>query len=186
MGLLIKQLKKLFKIKEKDEMKEPNSLKNYFYLTSPVSLTSYLKNWNRKRMKCKSQLFVYGDVKNGIIHEVMSVNDYKPLWRLEFNEPTEILFYVRLSEDTSDYIIKDHCCCKHDLDSFLERHVPENILSRMKNDRDVLNKLMATWKNLMIDPTTIQSTITNPGTTKFGDKIISIRLDKYGNITTRP
>lgn len=54
----------------------------------------------------------------------------------------------------------------------------------MKNDRDVLNKLMATWKNLMTVPT-IQPTITNPGTTKFGDKIISIQLDKYGNITTR-
>ena len=182
MGLLIKQLKKLFKIKEKNEMKEPNSLKNYFYITSPVSLTSYLKNWNRKRMKCKSQLFVYGDVKNGIIYEVMSVNDYKPLWRLEFNEPTEILFYVRLSEDTSDYIIKDHCCCEHDLDSFLERHIPEHILSRIKSDRDIVNKLMATWKNLITDPTT-KPMITNSGTTKFGD---TIQFGEYGNIITRP
>ena len=56
----------------------------------------------------------------------------------------------------------------------------------MKIEVDHMNKLMATWKNLMIDPTTIQSTITNPGTTKFGDKIISIQLDEYGNIITRP
>ena len=55
----------------------------------------------------------------------------------------------------------------------------------MKNDRDVLNKLMATWKNLITVPTT-QPMITNPGTTKFGDKIISIQLDEYGNIITRP
>ena len=96
MGLLIKQLKKLFKIKEKDEMKEPNSLKNYFYLDSPGCLISELKTWNKERIKCKSQLFVYGDVKNGRIYRVMSVNDYKPLCRLGFNEPTKILFYVRL------------------------------------------------------------------------------------------
>ena len=185
MGLLIKQLKKLFKIKEKDEMKEPNSLKNYFHLAHPESLLSKLR-YGANKVKFRSQLFVYGDVKSGTIHEVMSINDYKSLCNLEFNGPTMVLFYVRLSKDTTDYIVEDYCYCRHDSAIFLERHVPEHILSRMKIEVDHINKLMATWKNLMIDSTTIQSTITNPGTTKFGDKIISIQLDNYGNIITRP
>ena len=41
---------------------------------------------------------------------------------------------------------------------------------------------MATWKNLITDPTT-KPMITNSGTTKFGD---TIQFGEYGNIITRP
>ena len=53
MGLLIKQLKKLFKIKEKNEMNEPNSLTNYFHLAHPGSLLSKLRYGANSKEDCE-------------------------------------------------------------------------------------------------------------------------------------